>query len=90
VLAHELEVEEEDGVVCIQAALNDPAHATMIAHDMQVIKHSSRVCMSECNKAGEVSVDVVRARLHAEGSALAETAAFLPLLQFVLEQGCGG
>ena len=46
--------------------------------------------MSECNKAGEVSVDVVRARLHAEGSALAETAAFLPLLQFVLEQGCGG
>ena len=28
--------------------------------------------------------------MHAEGSALAETAAFLPLLQFVLEQGCGG
>ena len=29
--------------------------------------------MSECNKAGELSVEVVRARLRAEGSALAET-----------------
>ena len=53
-------------------------------------KQMSRACMSECNKAGEVSVEVVRARLRAEGSALAETAAFLPLLQFVLEQGGGG
>ena len=87
VLPHALEVEDEDGLVCIQAALNDPAHANMLVHEMQIIKQMSRACMSECNKAGEVSVQAVRARLRAEGSALAETAAFLPLLQFVLEQG---
>jgi hypothetical protein len=52
VLAHELEVEEKDGVVCIQAALNDPAHATMLVHEMPVIKQKPRVCMCESNKAG--------------------------------------
>ena len=48
------------------------------------------VRMAEANKAGEVCLDTLRERLHAEGSALAETAAFVPLLQFVLVQGGGG
>ena len=42
VLSHALEVEEEDGLVCIQAALNDPAHANMLVHEMQIVKQMSR------------------------------------------------
>ena len=39
---------------------------------------------SRRTQAGEVLLDIVRARFQAEGSALAETAAFLPVLH------CGG
>ena len=90
VLSHKLALEEKDGIVCIQAALNDPANAMMLVHEMQIINQMSRVCTLERDKAGEVSVQTVRDRLRHEGSALADSAAFLPLLQFVLEQGAGG
>jgi hypothetical protein len=90
VLSYKLAQEEPDGIVCIQAALNDPANAMMLVHEMQIINQMSQVCILERDKAGEVSVQTVRDRLRREGSALADSAAFLPLLQFVLEQGAGG
>ena len=67
VLSSALTKEEPEGIVCIQAALNDPANAGMLMHDMQIIKHTSRVCMSAWNAAGEVLLEYVRLRLLAEG-----------------------
>ena len=57
---------------------------------MQIIKHMSRVCMSERNAAGEVLLDSVRSRLFAEGFHGADSPGFLALLRFVIEQGAGG
>jgi hypothetical protein len=67
VLSSAISKEEPDGIVCIQAALNDPSNSVMLMHEMQIIKHMSRVCMTEKNAAGEVLLESVRARLTAEG-----------------------
>ena len=61
ILSHALEVEELGGVLCIQATLNDPANAMMVMHEMQIIKHVSRVCMLESATAGQVSLESARA-----------------------------
>ena len=37
VLSYAPTKEEPDGVLCIQAALNDPANAFMLIHEMQII-----------------------------------------------------
>ena len=67
VLSRNLEIEEPGGVLCIQAALNDPANAMMVMHEMQIIKHLARVCALETSTAGSVCRESVRARLLAEG-----------------------
>jgi hypothetical protein len=90
VLAHAIELEEPDAVTCIQSALNGPANAVMLMHEMQLIKHLTRVCSAEVHVVGEVSVQAVRYRLIQEGFPAANTAAFTPMLQFVVEQGAGG
>ncbi|MCP4245021.1 MAG: hypothetical protein GY772_31150, partial [bacterium] len=90
ILSYRLAEEEEDGVICIQAALNDFAKVQMLEHEMQSIRHLATVCASEQSLNREVRVDSIRARLAAGGSALADTASFLPLLHFVLEQGGAG
>ena len=90
VLSSALAVEEPDWILCIQTALNDPANAVMLMHEMQIIKHMSRVCMSERNAAGEVILESVRSRLLAEGFHGTDSPAFHALLRFVIEQGAGG
>ena len=87
VLSAKLEQENPDGVLCIQAALNDPARAAMLVHEMQIVKQLADVCTAESNVAGEVRLETIRARLVAEGVPCATTSSFLPLLQFVVEQG---
>ena len=85
-----MESEELDAVTWIQSALNGPAHAVMLMHEMQLIKHFSRVCSAELRVAGEVSVQAVWARLIQEGFPAVDSSAFIPMLQFVIEQGAGG
>ena len=87
VLSAKLEQENPDAVLCIQVALNDPAHAAMLVHEMQIVKQLADVCTAESNVAGEVRLETIRARLVAEGVPCATTSSFLPLLQFVVEQG---
>ncbi|MFM7988551.1 MAG: hypothetical protein ACKPKO_55485, partial [Candidatus Fonsibacter sp.] len=67
VLSAKLEEENPDGVLCIQAALNDPANAAMLVHEMQIVKQLAQYCTAESNLAGEVRVETIRARLIAEG-----------------------
>ncbi|MCP4242903.1 MAG: hypothetical protein GY772_20300, partial [bacterium] len=86
-LAYKLGVDQRGGVFCIQAALNEAGNVQMLEHEMQCIKHLATICAAEQTASHEVSVQAVRARLAAGGSALADSAAFLPLLHFVLEQG---
>jgi len=62
-----LEHEKPDGVLCIQAALNDPAHAAMLVHEMQLVKQLSEVCTKESDVAGEVRLETIRVRLVSEG-----------------------
>ena len=90
VLSSAISKEEPDGIVCIQAALNDPSNSIMLMHEMQIIKHMSRVCMIETNAAGEVLLESVRARLTAEGFPGIEAPGFQVLLRFVIDQGAGG
>ena len=87
VLASKLEEEQPDGVLCIQAALNDPAHAAMLVHEMQIVKQLPDVCTQESDVAGEVRLETIRAQLISEGLPCAPSNSFLPLLQFVVEQG---
>ena len=87
VLASKLEEEQPDGVLCIQAALNDPAHAAMLVHEMQIVKQLADVCTKESDVAGEVRLETIRAQLMSEGLPCASSNSFLPLLQFVVEQG---
>ena len=82
--------EEPERVLCIQAALNDPANAEMPMREMQIIQHMSRVCLSENNAAGEVLLESVRSRLLSEGVPGVESPGFQVLLRFVIEQGAGG
>ena len=80
--------EEEDGILCVQAGLNDRAAAQMMEHEMQNIRQLAKYCAAEANAAGEVKAGAVRARLVAVGaSALAESPGFLHLFRFVIEQG---
>ena len=90
VLSSALAVEEQDGILCIQTALNDPANAVMLMHEMQIIKHMSCVRMRERNAAGEVILESVRSRLLAEGFHGADSPALHALLRFVIEPGAGG
>ena len=62
----------------------------MLMHEMQVIKHLSRVCSSEVSAAGEVVAQSMRARIIQEGLSGVDSAAFTPLLEFVIEQGASG
>ena len=90
ILSWKMEVEERDAVLCVQAALNDVGTSFMLHHEMQSILHLAKLCQAEADAAGRVSLDSVRARLLAGGSALADSPSFLPLVHFVLEQGgCG-
>ena len=54
VLSSALTKEEPEGIMCIQAARKYPAISCMLMHDMQIIKHMSRACMSDKNAVGEV------------------------------------
>jgi hypothetical protein len=74
VLSQALEIEEPTGVMCIQAALNDPANAMMVMHEMQVIRQLASVCSLEGTVSLQASVESVRARLGAEGFPAAECA----------------
>ena len=87
VLSAKLEQDHPDGVRCIQAALNDPAHAAMLVHEMQILKQLAEACTAECDVAGHVCLETVKARLVAEGLPCATSSSFLPLLHFVAEQG---
>ena len=62
ILSHALEVEEKDAALCIQVALNDPAHPTVLVHEMQNIKHMYCVCLAEASKAGEICLDTIQER----------------------------
>ena len=87
VLSQALEIEEPFGVMCIQAALNDPANAMMVMHEMQVIRQLASVCALEGTVSSQASVATVRARLSAVGFPVAECANFEVLLEFVTLQG---
>ena len=65
-------------------------NAVMLIHEMQQIKPPSRVCSAELRAVGEVSAQAVRARLIQEGFLAVDSAAFSPMLQFVIEQVAGG
>ena len=67
VLSAKLEQDQPDGVLWIQAALIDTAHAAMLVHDMQIMKQLSNVCTNESDVAGEVRLVTIRARLISEG-----------------------
>ena len=47
VLSAKLEQARPDGACCIQAALNDPAHAAMLVHEMQILKQLAEACTVE-------------------------------------------
>lgn len=80
--------EESDGILSVQAGLNDRAAAQMMEHEIQIIRQLAKFCAAEANLAGEVKAGQVRARLCAVGaSALAESPGFLHLFRFVIEQG---
>ena len=80
--------EEEDGIDCVQAGLNERAAAQMMQHEMQSIRQLAKFCSAEANAANEVSLGQVRAKLAAVGAAaLAESPGFIHLFRFVLEQG---
>ena len=80
--------EEEDGILSVQAGLNDRAAAQMMEHEMQCIRQLAKYCEAEANAAGEVKAGAVLSRLIAVGaSALAESPGFLHLFRFVIEQG---
>ena len=83
--------EEEDGIDCVQAGLNERAAAQMMQHEMQNIRQLAKFCSAEANAANEVSLGQVRAKLAAVGaSALVESPGFIHLFRFVLEQGGAG
>ena len=87
VLSAKLEQDFPDGVRCIQVALNDPAHAAMLVHEMQILKQLAEACTAECDVARHVCLETVKARLVAEGLPCATSSVCLPLLHFVVEQG---
>jgi len=76
VLASKLEEEQPDGVFCIQSALNDPAHAAMLVHEMQIVKQLADVCTKESDVAGEVRLETIRAQLISEGLPCASSNSF--------------
>ncbi|MCP4243103.1 MAG: hypothetical protein GY772_21325, partial [bacterium] len=87
ILSYRLEEEEPDGVLCISAALNEAGSVQMLEHEMESIKHLAVLCSAETSAASVVCLESVRRRLLQGGSALADSSAFLPLLQFVVELG---
>ena len=59
----------------------------MLVHEMQIVKQLSDFCTKESDVAGEVRLETIRAQLMSEGLPCASSNSFLPLLQFVVEQG---
>ena len=88
-LSKQLEVEEPGGIVLIQSMLNRKRDMQMVEHEMQVLSRLANVVLQFSKQKGhQISVDMAREKLAAEGMPqVAHSAEFPGLLNAVLQWG---